>query len=136
MDEAKKHCHARVGGDQPRPVQQPPVEPQHLPAGEARAPELWSQDEAMLRTGGFSAMDSEPWVSSELGGSDVKRRLHSYLANKNNMGNLKAACNKSQNHTMKLVPGCMLFWCAKCRKCKVRGPRPSVHDQFGSLRLN
>lgn len=122
MGEAKRHCHARVGGDQPRSVQQPPAEPQRLPVAEARAPELWSYDEALLRTGGCSAMDSETWEPSPLGGSDVKRRLNRYLADNHNLGNLKAACNKSQNRTMKLVPGCMVFWCAKCRKCKVRIP--------------
>lgn len=50
------------------------------------------------------------------GGSDVVRQLRNYVADERTMGT-SSTCNKSQNRTGKLVPGCMLFWCMECRKC-------------------
>ena len=108
----------RVGGDQPRPP--PAAVPQA--AGSSfvpRTPEQWSEEEAFFRTGSMSVMDSDEWVATELGGSDIKRRLNNYLADNHSVGQRGPACNKTQNRTCKLVPGCMVFWCTKCRKCKV-----------------
>ena len=79
----------------------------------------WSEEEQFVRTGTFCVMDNEDWTSSDLGGSDYKRKLNNNLADNHIASNRTESCNKRQRCTKKLVPGCMLFWCAKCRKCKV-----------------
>jgi hypothetical protein len=101
-------------GDQPRP----PLVPNGRRETGSRAPLLWSEDEAMLRTGICSGAYDAPWQHSPEGGSQVARRLRPYLADQHNMGMASgSSCNKWQRSTMQLIPGIMLLWCLRCGKC-------------------
>ena len=125
LAEARRRVRARAGGNtgrEPRP--QPPLGATEAaqPAYRKRKAAEWSEEEQFVRTGSFSVMDNEDWRPSELGGSAFKRQLNNCLADDHILSNRTAACNKRQRCTKKLVPGCMVFWCAQCRKCKVRLP--------------
>lgn len=114
---------ARAGGDTgrepPRPRPPSAATEAAQPGFRKRKPADWSEEEAFVRTGSFGAMDNEDWAPSELGGSDFKRRLRNYLADDHCVSRRTESCTKRQRSTKKLVPGCMVFWCAECRKCKV-----------------
>jgi hypothetical protein len=101
-------------GDQPR---LPPAPNGRRGTG-SRAPLLWSEDKAMLRTGICSGAYDAPWQHSQDGFSQVARRLRPYLAAQHNMGMASgSSCNKGQRSTMQLIPGTMLLWCFGCGKC-------------------
>lgn len=103
---------ASVSGDQPRC---PPASAGRRGTG-SRAPHLWSQDEAMLRTGIFSGAYAGPWRHTALGGSQVAQQLRRYIAEDHNMGG-GGSCNNWQRGTIKLIAGAMLLWCMCCGKC-------------------
>lgn len=102
---------ARRAGD----LRRVPAEHTSAP-DQQRPPSEWGRDEAYLRTGSFKGMGDETWRPSDLGGSDVVRRLGSYVADRHTL-NTKRSCSKSQNQTGALVPGCMFYWCTGCRMC-------------------
>jgi hypothetical protein len=112
-------------GDQPRP--------QPAPNGRrgigSRDPRLWSEDEAMLRTGIFSGAYDGPWEHSPLGGSQVARQLRLYLADQHTMGMAGgSSCNKWQRGTIQLIPGIMLLWCMGCGKCLMFAIMPDAES--------
>ena len=58
----------------------PPVYPEVSPDGDQLK---WSEDEAFLRMGLFSGIsDAETYRPSELGGSQIQRRIPRYMADK------------------------------------------------------
>ena len=112
-------------GDQPRP---PPASAGRRGTG-STAPQLWSEDEAMLRTGIYSGAYDGPWQHSPLGGSQVARPLRSYLADRHDMGMAGgSSCNKWQRGTIQLIPGVMLLWCMGCGKCLMFAIMPDAES--------
>lgn len=84
----------------------------------ARLPEQWSRDETMIRTGAFGQLSGTTlWQPTPLGGSDVVRPLRNYAANKVSFGTVQS-CTKHKASHQNLLPGCMVFWCMKCRTCR------------------
>ena len=84
----------------------------------ARPPESWSRDEAMDRTGHFGRLgDGGQWRPTQLGGSDVVRPLRRYTQDTTPAA-VKPSCTKHQVSHRTLLPGCMVFWCMKCRVCR------------------
>lgn len=114
---------ASVCGDQPR---RPPASAGRRGTG-SRAPHLWSQDEAMLRSGIFSGAYAGPWRHTALGGSQVARQLRRYIADLHNMGG-GGSCNKWQRGTIQLIPGVMLLWCMCCGKCLLFAIMPDAES--------
>ncbi len=83
----------------------------------ARHASIWSSEEAYFRTGAWTGMPSaEEWQPSWLGGSDVRRPLRLYHADRYRCGT-KQACTKHKNSTAKLIPGCEFLWCSRCGIC-------------------
>ena len=59
------------------------------------------------------------WLQSPLGGSNVYRPLHSYLADQHSFGSgvdSAPTCSKAQRSTQLLVPGIMIVWCTCCSR--------------------
>ena len=86
-------------------------QPVHL-----RHPRTWSRDESFMRQARWCGFSREPWTKTELGGSDVRRRLNVYAADLVSAATQKG-CNKYQKSHINLVPGIMLYWCSICERC-------------------
>jgi hypothetical protein len=86
-------------------------------AASGRPPDMWSEDEAMYRTGSFMGFSGQ-WQPSLLGGSDVRRPLRRYAADAGTSMGTDSSCTKHKRSTIQLVPGLILFWCGKCWKCR------------------
>ena len=89
------------------------VEASQLPEG--RPPELWSREEAMLRTCSWGGLVQGPWQSNEQGGTDFVRWPRRYQADRGAERGVQ--CTKHQKSNMCLLPGVMLYWCMDCRRC-------------------
>ena len=81
----------------------------------------WSHEESMLRTGVWCAGSIDGGVesgfsASALGGSHVKRELRTYLADYVSQGS-QPSCTKYKEAKRKLLPGMLLGWCLKCKRC-------------------
>lgn len=100
------------------------------PAVPLRHPRTWSREEAFLRRAQWCGLSRRPWRQSEWGGSDVQRPLNAYAADLAG-GTTQKGCTKHQRSNMKLVPGCMLYWCTDCGRCVGF----SVMDRAESVRV-
>jgi hypothetical protein len=83
------------------------------PAGE------WSCEEAYLRSGVWSGGQGD-WTPSDLGGTDVRRRLQSYRADIESFGT-QSSCKKFKQSSAKLIPGAAFWWCTECGICLMFG---------------
>lgn len=86
------------------------------PIQQLHPPNTWNREQAFLRMGRWCGFSREPWTSSDLGGSDIKRPLQLYAADLASVSQ-KGGCNKYKQSNRKLVPGCMLYWCQDCGRC-------------------
>jgi hypothetical protein len=81
----------------------------------------WSHEESMLRTGvwsgvGVASGTEAGWESTQLGGSHVQRPLRKYLADHASQGT-QPSCTKHKEAKRNLLPGMVLGWCHKCKRC-------------------
>jgi hypothetical protein len=80
-----------------------------------RPPHKWTSDEAFLRTAAWSGTTS-PWSPSDIGGSDIRRRLGRYDIDKSTTrrAEIGQTCTKHKEGHQRLVPGCCVGWCLQC----------------------
>lgn len=85
---------------------------------ELHPPATWGRDETYLRTLTWSGMTPGEWSPSDLGGSDIHRRLRNYAIDHASAGTPKG-CSKYQHSNCNLLPGLFLYWCCEpgCGKC-------------------
>lgn len=80
--------------------------------------EAWTREQAFIYTGTFVGGQKDGWHPDSTGGSDVKRRLRLYEADRENRPYDETPCVKRQDaHNAGLVPGVYLLHCAHCRLC-------------------
>jgi hypothetical protein len=81
-------------------------------------PQEWSEDLAMYLTGQYVCFTGGDWQPSDLGGSDVVRRLRHYAADAGYTMGTASNCTKYKASTMQLVPGACVWWCGICGACR------------------
>jgi len=85
--------------------------------GPGHSSESWTREQAFIYTGVFVGGQGH-WQADRRGGSDVKRRLKLYAADKGHRPYEETLCQKRQDaQDVGLVPGLYLLHCASCRLC-------------------
>ena len=110
--------HAVVTAAPPPAALAPPPLSQHYHTGPVCRPELWGREEALIRTGCYSAFHESPWQPTALGGSDILRATRLYGADYQQEAAAECeGCSKPGSQHAALLPGCLFYYCLCCRRC-------------------